>query len=73
MSRRGNCWDNSVIESFFGTLKKERIYRVKTYKSVAEARSSVFDYIEFFYNSKRKHKYLNGLSPNQFEQKLNVS
>lgn len=73
MSRRGNCWDNAVIESFFGTLKKDRVHRLKTYKTIDEARSSIFDYIEFFYNTRRKHKHLKGMSPNQFENKLNVS
>lgn len=73
MSRRGNCWDNSVVESFFNSLKKDRVKRVKTYKTIDEARSSLFDYIEFFYNPKRRHDYLGGISPNEFEKKLNVS
>ena len=54
MSRRGNCHDNAVAESFFNLLKRERIRR-RTYKTRAEARQDVFDYIEMFYNPKRKH------------------
>jgi putative transposase len=67
MSRRGNCWDNAVAESFFNLLKRERIRRRK-YKTRAEARQDVFDYIEFFYNPQRKH-VRNGMpSPIDFEQ-----
>lgn len=73
MSRRGNCWDNSVVESFFKSLKKDRVKRVRTYKTIDEARSSIFDYIEFFYNTKRRHDYLGGISPNEFEKNLKVS
>ncbi len=73
MSRRGNCWDNSVVESFFNSLKRDRVRRVKTYRTIDEARSSIFDYIEFFYNPKRRHEYLGGISPIEFEKKLNVS
>ncbi len=54
MSRRGNCHDNAVAESFFNLLKRERIRR-RTYKTRVEARQDVFDYIEMFYNPKRKH------------------
>jgi putative transposase len=54
MSRRGNCHDNAVAESFFNLLKRERIRR-RTYSSLAEARQDVFDYVEMFYNPKRKH------------------
>ena len=72
MSRRGNCHDNAVAESFFNLLKRERIRR-RTYKTRADARSDVFDYIEFFYNPKRKHARNGMLSPVEFErqQKLN--
>ena len=66
MSRRGNCHDNAVAESFFNLLKRERIRR-KTYKSRAEARDDVFDYIEMFYNPKRKHAHNGMLSPMQYE------
>jgi len=72
MSRRGNCWDNAAMESFFGSLKKERI-RQKKYRSRDEARSDVFDYIEAFYNRKRCHKHLGGVSPVEYEQDLIVS
>ena len=67
MSRRGNCWDNAVVESFFNLLKRERIRR-KKYKTRAEARRDVFDYIEFFYNPQRKHVRNGMLSPIAFEQ-----
>jgi len=68
MSRRGNCHDNAVAESFFNLLKRERIRR-KTYKTRADARQDVFNYIEMFYNSKRKHVRNGMLSPVAFEQK----
>ncbi|WP_370651166.1 IS3 family transposase [Cypionkella sp.] len=67
MSRRGNCWDNAVAESFFNLLKRERIRRRK-YKTREEARQDVFDYIEFFYNPQRKHVRNGMLSPIAFEQ-----
>lgn len=66
MSRRGNCWDNSVAESFFSSLKKERA-RGRVYGSREEARSDVFDYIEVFYNRQRRHGHLGGLAPMVFE------
>ncbi len=71
MSRRGNCHDNAVAESFFNLLKRERIRR-QTYKSRAEARQDVFDYIEMFYNPKRKHVRNGMLSPVEFERQKNV-
>ena len=67
MSRRGNCWDNAVAESFFNLLKRERIRRRK-YKTREEARRDVFEYIEFFYNPQRKHVRNGMLSPIAFEQ-----
>jgi len=67
MSRRGNCWDNAVAESFFQLLKRERIRR-KTYLTRDEAREDVFDYIEVFYNRKRKHGSSNMLPPAEFER-----
>jgi len=72
MSRRGNCHDNAVAESFFNLLKRERIRR-RTYRTRDEARQDVFDYIEMFYNPKRKHANNGMLSPVNFEaqQKLN--
>lgn len=66
MSRRGNCHDNAVVESFFQLLKRERIKK-RVYRSRSEARSDVFDYIELFYNSKRKHGSNNLLSPVEYE------
>jgi len=66
MSRRGNCWDNAVAESFFSSLKKERI-RQRVYHSVAEAKAEVFDYIEMFYNPRRRHSHLGDVSPEAFE------
>jgi putative transposase len=66
-SRRGNCWDNTVVESFFNLLKRERIRR-KKYKTREEARRDVFDYIKFFYNPQRKHVRNSMLSPIAFEQ-----
>ena len=67
MSRRGNCHDNAVAESFFNLLKRERIRR-RTYRTREEARQDVFDYIQMFYNPKRKHARNGMLSPNEFER-----
>jgi len=67
MSRKGDCWDNAVAESFFGTLKTELLHR-ENYKTREQARLSIFDYIEMFYNRKRLHSYLNYVSPENFEQ-----
>ncbi len=67
MSRRGNCYDNAVAESFFQLLKRERIKR-RTYKSRDDARQDVFDYIEMFYNPVRRHGYNDNLSPVEFEK-----
>lgn len=69
MSRKGNCWDNAVAESFFGSLKKERI-RKQIYKNRTLATADVADYIENFYNRTRRHSHLGGLSPEQFEAAL---
>lgn len=66
MSRRGNCWDNAVAESFFSSLKKERIKK-RIYKTRDLARADIFDYIEMFYNPSRRHSHLNGVSPEAFE------
>ena len=66
MSRRGNCWDNAVVESFFSNLKKERIKK-RIYPDRATATLDVADYIEGFYNSTRRHSHLGGVSPNDFE------
>lgn len=69
MSRRGNCHDNAVAESFFQLLKRERIKR-KTYPTREAARQNVFDYIEMFYNPVRRHGYNGKQSPVQFEQQF---
>jgi putative transposase len=67
MSRKGDCWDNAAIESFFSTLKTERTGR-RRYASRDEARADVFDYIERFYNPRRRHSTLGQVSPDQFER-----
>jgi len=67
MSRKGNCWDNAPMESFFATLKKELVHHER-YQSQQEARQSLFEYIEIFYNRVRRHSSLGYLSPLQFEQ-----
>lgn len=67
MSRKGNCWDNAVAESFFGSLKTEQVF-FENYKSREEARRDIVDYIEMFYNSNRRHSYLGYLSPKKFEE-----
>lgn len=72
MSRRGNCHDNAVAESFFQLLKRERV-RCKTYSTREQARSDVFDYIEFFYNPKRRHSANGGLAPVEYERKFRQS
>ena len=64
MSRKGNCWDNAVCESFFKTLKVEWT-RKFVYKNIDQARKSIFDYIERWYNTKRKHSSIQYLSPHQ--------
>ena len=68
MSRRGNCHDNAVAESFFSLLKAEKIKR-KIYPTRNEARTEIFNYIEFFYNRKRHHGNNDGLSPIEYEQR----
>ena len=67
MSRKGNCWDNAAMESFFGTLKQELVHR-ETYATREEARRSLFEYIEVFYNRQRLHSTLGYLSPVQYEE-----
>ena len=66
MSRKGNCYDNAVAESFFHTLKTEHVYDYR-YETRAEARQSIFDYIEMFYNRQRRHSALGYRSPVSFE------
>jgi len=67
MSRSGDCWDNAAIESFFSSLKIERV-RKKNYQTRDEARADVFDYIERFYNPRRRHSTLGYVSPDEFER-----
>src|SRR5271170_2823784 len=71
MSRVGNCYDNAVMESFWGTLKTECVYPHGRYATFEEARRSIFDYIEVFYNRTRRHSSLGYVSPEAFEAALN--
>ena len=66
MSRKGNCWDNAVAESFFKTLKSELIYH-EDYKMIEEAKTAVFEYIETWYNNRRLHSSLNYKTPKEVE------
>ena len=70
MSRRGNCWDNAVAESFFHSLKTERTHHEK-YRNRTHARLRVFEYIEVFYNRSRRHSSLNYMAPFVYEEKVN--
>ena len=72
MSRSGNVWDNAAMESFFSSLKTERIGN-KTYRTRDDARADVFDYIERFYNAKRRHSTIGYLSPMEFESKVGLA
>ena len=67
MSRKGNCWDNAVAESFFATIKKELIHRF-TFTTRREATAAIFEYIEVFYNRVRKHSKLGYTSPAEFRR-----
>jgi putative transposase len=66
MSRKGNCWDHAVAESFFSSLRKER-FKKHIYKSREVATADISDYIEAFYNSKRRHSHIGGVCPEEFE------
>lgn len=68
MSRKGNCWDNAPMESFFSRLKVELIY-AELFESIAVAKSAIFEYIEVFYNRKRRHSALGYLSPVEYERR----
>ena len=70
MSRQGNCLDNAAAESFFHTLKVEEVYG-QSYETRQEAKSCIFEYIEVFYNRKRRHSYLGLESPQVFEDRYN--
>ena len=71
MSRKGDCWDNSVVESFFGSLKRERV-NWENYQSRFDAQQDILDYIVMFYNSTRLHSTLDYRSPNDFEQQTQL-
>jgi len=72
MSRKGDCWDNAAMESFFASLKKERVYPKARYGTRDEARADIFDYIEAFYNPQRRHSKLGHISPAEFEQRFST-
>ena len=72
MSRSGNVWDNAAMESFFSSLKTERTAR-KVYRTRDEAKADVFDYIERFYNLKRRHSKIGYLSPMDFEMQAGLT
>ncbi len=72
MSRRGNCWDNACVESFFGTLKRELVYH-RQYRTRDEATQDIFEYIEVFYNRLRRHSTLGYSSPAEFEARAAVA
>jgi transposase InsO family protein len=72
MSRRGNCWDNACVESFFGTLKRELIYH-RQYRTREEATQDIFEYLEVFYNRLRRHSTLGYYSPAEFEARTAVA
>ena len=72
MSRKGNCWDNACVESFFGTLKRELVYH-RHYATRAEAKQDIFEYIEVFYNRTRRHSTLGYHSPVEYESRTAVA
>ena len=72
MSRKGNCWDNACVESFFSTLKLERVYHQR-YRTRDEARRDVLEWIEIVYNRQRRHSSLGYRSPAQFEAMANIA
>jgi transposase InsO family protein len=72
MSGKRNCWDNAVVESFFGTLKAE-LLRGVAFTGRSEARAQVFEYIEVFYNRRRRHSFLDYLSPEEYERTVKVA
>ncbi len=69
MSKKGDCWDNAVVESFFGTLKQERV-QWKSYQTRHEAQQDILEYISVFYNNQRMHSYLGYRSPAEFEKEM---
>ncbi|HMS85049.1 MAG TPA: IS3 family transposase, partial [Nitrospira sp.] len=72
MSRKGNCWDNACVESFFGTLKRELVYH-RHYATRDEAKQDIFEYIEVFYNRQRRHSTLGYDSPAEYEARTAVA
>ncbi len=72
MSRKGDCWDNACAESFFATLKNEEVFHRK-YNTREEARRSIFECIEVFYNRRRSHSYLDFLSPEEYELHMSLA
>ena len=72
MSRKGECHDNAIAESFFHTLKEELVYD-KDFVTRQEARQSIFKYIEFFYNRKRQHSFINNKAPFVYEKLMAVA
>ena len=70
MSRRGQCWDNAVVESFFGSLKSEIDPPLRHRQTHAQVKAKVFDYIEVFYNRQRRHSSIHYLSPEAFEAQI---
>jgi len=72
MSRRGTYWDHACVESFFGTLKRERIYH-RQYRTREEATQDIFEYIEVFSNRRRRHSTLGYYSPAEFEARTAVA
>jgi putative transposase len=71
MSRRGDCWDNSAMESFFASLKKERVHR-RNYATRDQARADLFDYVERFYNQRRLHSTIGYMSPAAYEASVGL-
>ncbi len=71
MSRKGDCWDNAVVESFFGSLKQERV-QWRSYQTRYEAQQDILNYISMFYNQTRLHSYLGYMSPNDFEAQYDL-
>lgn len=67
MSRKGDCWDNAVVESFFGTLKSEALFN-KTHRNREEATMAIFEYIEVYYNRQRQHSAVGYQTPEEIEQ-----
>ena len=72
MSRKGDCWDNAAMESFFASLKKEHVYTKPRYLTRDEGRADLFEYIEGFYNAQRRHSTLGGVSPAEFERRFST-